>query len=137
MYYGRTPAVSEALYLLNQQTPYNFGFWFGEIFVGILIPAILFLSPRFNQKSTNLVWGALTAVLGLVVNRWNTTVSGLFVPLSYSPGTLYRLPPGAYWPNLVEWGVAVGIAGYGLLMLTLGILFLPLFVHKEQRDTVQ
>ena len=130
-YYGRTPAVSEAFYLLNQQTPYNFGFWFGEIFIGILLPIIFFLLPRYNQKSTNLVWGALFAVFGVIVNRWNTTVTGLFVPLSYSPGTLYRLPPGNYIPNLVEWGVVIGVLGYALMILTLGVLFLPLFAQEQ------
>jgi molybdopterin-containing oxidoreductase family membrane subunit len=132
-YYGRTPSVSESLYILNQQTPYNFGFWFGEIILGILIPVILFLSPRFNRKSSNLVIGAICAVIGILINRWNVTVTGLFVPLSYSPGTLYKLPPGIYWPNMIEWGVVIGIIGYAAMMITMGVLFLPLFT-KNIRD---
>jgi Ni/Fe-hydrogenase subunit HybB-like protein len=32
---------------------------------------------------------------------------------------------------MVEWGIALGIIGYALLMLTLGIKFLPLFGDKE------
>jgi Ni/Fe-hydrogenase subunit HybB-like protein len=75
--------------------------------------------------------GALLAVIGVIVNRWNVTVSGLTVPLSYSPGVLYTAPVGSYFPNLPEWGVAIGIVGYALLMLTLGVLFLPLFSEKE------
>ncbi|MDD5468063.1 MAG: polysulfide reductase NrfD [Anaerolineales bacterium] len=126
-YYGRTPAVSQSLYLLNQQTPYNFGFWVGEIILGIAIPAVLFLWPRANRKPVNLVFGALAATLGVISNRWNTTVTGLFVPLSYTPGTLYQLEPGKYTPNLVEWGVALGVVGYALTILTLGVLILPLF----------
>ncbi|MDD2696308.1 MAG: hypothetical protein PHD58_10315, partial [Anaerolineales bacterium] len=54
-------------------------------------------------------------------------VTGLFVPLSYTPGTLYQLEPGKYTPNLVEWGVALGVVGYALTILTLGVLILPLF----------
>jgi len=130
-YYGRTPAVSESLYLLNQQTPYNFGFWVGEVIIGIILPVILFLAPRFNRNPVNLVLGALMAVTGVVMNRWNVTVGGLFVPLSYSPGTQYTLPPGVYTPSLAEWGVAIGIIGYILLMLTLGTRFLPLFPRQE------
>jgi Ni/Fe-hydrogenase subunit HybB-like protein len=130
-YYGRTPAVSQSLFLLNQQTPYNFGFWFGEIILGIAIPAILFLTPRFNKKPTNLVFGAFLAVAGIVFNRWNVTVTGLFVPLSYSPGTLFQIDPGRYWPSLVEWGVVIGILGYSLMMITLGVKFLPLFNQKN------
>jgi len=130
-YYGRTPSVSEAFNLLRQQTPYNFSFWVFEIFLGVFLPAILFLTPRFNRNPGYLVMGALFAVTGIVINRWNVTVGGLFVPLSYSPGTIYQLPPGEYFPGLPEWGVAIGIIGYGLAMLTLGIRYLPLFSKEE------
>jgi molybdopterin-containing oxidoreductase family membrane subunit len=87
-YYGRTPSVSEAFNLLNQQTPYNFSFWIFEIFLGVVVPAILFLTPRFNRNPGYLVIGAILAVVGVVINRWNVTVGGLFVPISYSPGVL-------------------------------------------------
>jgi molybdopterin-containing oxidoreductase family membrane subunit len=130
-YYGRTPSVSEAFSLLSQQTPYNFSFWVFEIILGVFLPAILFLTPRFNRKPVYLVIGAGFAVLGILVNRWNVTVGGLFVPLSYSPGTLYQLPPGKYFPGLPEWGIAIGIIGYALTMLTLGVKFLPLFGKEE------
>jgi menaquinone reductase, integral membrane subunit len=130
-YYGRMPSVSEALHMLNQQTPYNFAFWVGEILIGIVIPVLLFLIPRFNQNPALLALGGICAVTGIIINRWNVTVSGLFVPLSYSPGTQYILPPGTYFPNLVEWGVALGIVGYALLMVTLGVKFLPLFGKQE------
>ena len=127
IYYGRTPAVSEALSMLSDQTPYNFGFWFGEIVIGIVIPVLIFLLPSLNRKPVNLVAGAVCAVIGVVINRWNVTVSGLFVPVSYSPGTLYHLPAGEYFPSTVEWAVGLGIIGYALLLLTLGIRYLPLF----------
>jgi len=131
-YYGRMPTVEQALYLLNQQTPYNFSFWVGEILLGIVIPAILFLTPRFNRNPALLVLGGFSAMIGIIINRWNVTVSGLFVPLAYSPGTQYVLPPGNYFPNLVEWGIAIGIIGYALLMLTLGVKYLPLFKKEEE-----
>ena len=129
-YYGRTPSVSEAFHLLSQQTPYNFSFWVFEIILGVALPAILFLTPRFNKDSRYLVLGSIFAVIGIVMNRWNVTVGGLFVPLSYSPGTIYQLPPGNYFPALPEWGIAIGIIGYALTMLTLGIRYLPLFGNE-------
>jgi Ni/Fe-hydrogenase subunit HybB-like protein len=133
-YYGRTPAVAESLNLLNQQTPYNFSFWVIEVLLGIVVPAFLFIYPRTNRNPAALVLGAALAVVGLIMNRWNVTVSGLFVPLAYSPGTLYELPPGTYFPNLPEWGIAVGILGYAFMMLTLGVLFLPLFRREKASD---
>jgi molybdopterin-containing oxidoreductase family membrane subunit len=132
IYYGRTPAVDEAFAMLREQTPYNFGFWIGEILIGIVVPVLIFLLPSLNKKPINLVVGTLCAMIGIVFNRWNITVSGLFVPVHYSPGTLYQLPAGNYFPSLVEWAVVLGIIGYGLLLLTLGIRFLPLFPDAKQ-----
>jgi molybdopterin-containing oxidoreductase family membrane subunit len=131
-YYGRMPTVEQALYLLNQQTPYNFAFWVGEILLGIVIPVLFFLVPPCNRNPALLVLGGFSAMLGIIINRWNVTVSGLFVPLSYSPGTQYVLPPGSYFPNLVEWGIAIGIIGYALMMITLGVKYLPLFKKEEE-----
>ena len=135
LYYGRTPSVMEAWALLSSQTPYNFAFWVVEIIGGIVIPATLFLMPRFNRRPPLLVLGTLMAMLGIVVNRWNVTVSGLIVPLDYSPGVLYKAPQGVYFPNATEWGIAALIVGYGFLLLTLGVLFLPLFeTEKEHHE---
>jgi molybdopterin-containing oxidoreductase family membrane subunit len=126
-YYGRTPASDNALFILRGQTPYNFGFWVGEIILGIVIPVLLFLVPRLSRNPFNLALGGGLAALGIVFNRWNVTVSGLVVPLTYSPGTLFQPSPAPYTPNLVEWGIAAGVVGYALAMLTLGVRFLPLF----------
>jgi Ni/Fe-hydrogenase subunit HybB-like protein len=134
-YYGRSPEVNQGFAMLNEQTPYGFGFFVVEIGIGILIPAIFFLSSRFNRQPVYLVVGALCAMIGIIANRWNVTVSGLTVPLSYSPGVLYQSPAGVYSPSLAEWGVAIGVIGYALLMLTIGLRFLPLFknsAHSEQ-----
>ena len=114
-YYGRTPSVIEGLTLLRESTPYNFSFWVLEILLGVVVPAIFFLAPYFNRRSPFLVLGAILAVIGVIVNRWNVTVSGLTVPLSYSPGTLYTGPAGSYFPSLAEWGVALGVIGYALI----------------------
>lgn len=130
-YYGSTPGVSSAFSLLNAQTPFNFSFWVGEVILGILVPAVFFLVPRFNKSPLYAVLGALSAMVGIIINRWNVTVGGLFVPLSYSPGTLYQLPAGVYWPTLYEWGVGILIIGYSLTVLTLAARFLPLFDKAE------
>lgn len=46
-YYGKTPSVMKSLSLLRQTTPYNFSFWVLEILLGVVVPAIFFLTPRF------------------------------------------------------------------------------------------
>ncbi|MGD2057354.1 MAG: polysulfide reductase NrfD [Anaerolineales bacterium] len=133
-YYGSTPGSERAFQTLNIFTPYGFGFWVGEVGLGILLPVILFLAPRFNRNPLLLVVGAFSAAFGIVINRWNVTVSGLVVPLSYSPGTEYVIPPESYFPSLAEWGIAVGVIGYIFLLLTLGVRFLPLFERKEHHS---
>jgi len=130
-YYGSTPGVSTAFSLLQQQTPYSFSFWVGEVILGILVPAILFLVPRFNKNPAAAVVGALSAMVGIVIHRWNVTVGGLFVPLSYSPGTAYQLPVGSYFPAPIEWGIAILVIGYVLTVITLAVRFLPLFEKQE------
>jgi molybdopterin-containing oxidoreductase family membrane subunit len=133
-YYGNTESVRQSFALLNTLTPYNFSFFVFEIILGIILPAVLFLSPRFNKNTVNLVLGALFAVMGLVVHRWNTTVTGLFVRLDYSPGTEWVPDPVNYFPNLPEWGIALGLVGYGLLLLSLGVMFLPIFKPADDSD---
>ena len=71
-------------------------------------------------------------MIGVIFNRWDVTVSGLVIPLDYSPGTIYQSAAGAYWPSVAEWGVAIGVVGYALVLLTLGIWLLPLFNHRPQ-----
>lgn len=133
-YYGRTPASDRALFVLNQYTQYGFWFWVGEILLGIVIPVIFFLTPSFRRRPSALLLGAFLATAGILIHRWNVTVSGLAVPLAYAPGTLAQTMPQAYTPSLAEWGVAVGVVGYALLMFTLGVRFLPLFNHRPTAD---
>ncbi|MGD2163667.1 MAG: polysulfide reductase NrfD [Anaerolineales bacterium] len=133
-YYGSTPGSERAFQTLNLFTPYGFGFWVGEVALGIVLPAILFLAPRYNRNPLLLVVGAFSAAAGIVINRWNVTVSGLVVPLSYSPGTEYIIPPESYFPSVAEWGIAVGVIGYIFLLITLGVRFLPLFEREQQHS---
>jgi len=95
--------------------------------LGIVLPVVIFLTPGLNRRRSNLALGGLLAALGVAINRWNVTVSGLVVPLSYSPGTQYQPPVGVYWPSLAEWGIGLGVIGYALLVFSLGARFLPLF----------
>jgi molybdopterin-containing oxidoreductase family membrane subunit len=131
-YYGRTPGSDQAFAILRADTPYGFGFWVGEIILGILVPVVLFLAPRFNRQPRYLVLGAFLAMIGVVFNRWNVTVSGLVVPLDYAPGLdLSTVVARPYVPNLTEWAIALGVLGYALTMLTLGVRYLPLFRTPE------
>jgi molybdopterin-containing oxidoreductase family membrane subunit len=132
-YYGRTPGSDQAFSILRDYTPYGFGFWVGEVVIGILLPVLFFLMPRFNRRPGYLVLGAFLAMVGVIFNRWNVTVSGLVVPLDYAPGVdLGAVLAKPYVPNLTEWAIALGVLGYALILITLGVRYLPLFRTPEE-----
>lgn len=130
-YYSHLPSRVEDIDLLNQVAPYGSSFWLVEILLGALVPAIILLTPRFRRQDVWVVLAALLAIAGIIVNRWNVTLSGLIVPLDWSPGVAEVFPVNSYRPNWIEWGVGIGVLGYALLALTIGLRFLPLFGAEE------
>ena len=130
-YYSHLPARSEAVSFLESVTPYGHTFWWIEVVFGALVPALLLLVPRLRRRDIWLLAAALLAILGTVVNRWNVTLSGLIIPLDWSPGVANLMPANDYFPNLIEWGVGIGVLGYALLMFSLGLRYLPLFPKEE------
>jgi Ni/Fe-hydrogenase subunit HybB-like protein len=72
---------------------------------------------------------ALGLVLaGLVAYRWDTTLAGQLVIVSYLPqelGASYT----TYLPSLVEFLTGAGIVAYGALAVTLGVRYLGVVDH--------
>jgi len=134
-YYSHAPGTADALLRLELTTPYSRTFWVFEVLLGALIPAIIFLYPGFRRNDRLLMIAAGLAVVGLVVNRWNVTLSGLVVPPVWSPGRLGQVVVYSYFPSLVEVAVTIGIIGYGFLMFTLGVRHLPLYPKIEEEKT--
>jgi len=132
-YYSHVPERVQANNLLETATPYGLTFWWIEIVVGALVPAIIMLTPRLRRQDSWVVVAGLLAIVGVVVNRWNVTLSGLVVPMDWSPGAAELFPVREYVPAMSEWGVAIGVLGYALLMLTLGLRFLPLFPKSHEK----
>jgi len=132
-YYSHVPERVQANNLLETATPYGLTFWWIEIVVGALIPAMIMLTPRLRRQDVWVVVAGLLAMVGIIVNRWNVTLSGLVVPMDWSPGAAELFPVREYVPALSEWGVAIGVLGYALIMLTLGLKFLPLFPKSHEK----
>lgn len=133
-YYSHLPARVEANNLLESTTPYGTTFWWLEIVLGALIPAIILLTPSLRRQDLWVLLGGLLAIGGVIANRWNVTLSGLVVPMDWSPGAAELFAVQPYTPSLAEWGVAIGVLGYALTMFTLGLRFLPLFNHDTHGD---
>jgi len=126
-YYSHTPATAGMLERLNATTPYSATFWGIEILLGGLAPALILLLPNLCQRK-NLVMLALSSVVvGVIINRWNITLSGLVAPPDWSPGVLGNVIAVSYSPSLIEICVALGIVSYALLGFTLGVRYLEIY----------
>lgn len=126
-YYSHSPGTADALARLQATSPYQTTFWWLEIVLAGILPAIILLHPRLRRDDRALMLGLGLIVAGIVVNRWNVTLSGLIVPPDWSPGILGDVLALAYTPSLVEIAVSAGILGYALMAFTLGARYLPLF----------
>jgi menaquinone reductase, integral membrane subunit len=132
-YYSHTPSTAMALARLQATTPYTLTFWWWEIILGGFIPAAILLYQPLRRNDRALMLGLLLVVLGVVVNRWNVTLSGLVVPPDWSPGVLGYLVAVSYSPTPIEVLVSLGILAYALLAFTLGARYLPIFsLEKSQ-----
>lgn len=123
--YGYVPLRSEATAELTRGA-LSTGFWNWEIVLGGLIPALLLLWAKRGESVVALFMGSALAVIGLVVNRWNTTLVGLTTPLTVDPPLALPLSP-SYSPAWTEWAVALGVVAGAVLAFTLGMRYLPAF----------
>jgi len=100
--------------------------------LGGLVPAIILLNRPLRRRHGIFMTGLALVVIGVIVNRWNVTLSGLIVPPEWSPGVLGNVIAAVYLPSWTEVAVSLGILGYALLGFTLGVRYLPLYPKTEQ-----
>jgi len=126
-YYSVSPGTADALSRLRATTPYTTTFWGLEILLGGLFPAIIIFVPQLRKNIWVLIFALTMIPMGVVVNRWNVTLSGLVVPPDWSPGIYGNTIAARYLPTTIEVMVAAGIFAYAWLGYTLGVRFLPIF----------
>jgi Ni/Fe-hydrogenase subunit HybB-like protein len=77
---------------------------------------------------------ALGLVLaGLVAYRWDTTMAGQLVIVSYLPQDL-AASYTTYVPSLIEFMTGAGIVAYGALAVTLGVRHLGVVDHTPEPE---
>jgi Ni/Fe-hydrogenase subunit HybB-like protein len=133
-YYSHAPGTAESLARLNATTPYTPTFWLLEIALGALLPLIVMLVPRLRRDDRWVIAACAFVVVGVIVNRWNTTLSGLVAPPDWSPGVLGTGAVASYLPSVTEIAVGLGILAYALGMFTLGVKYLPVFREVPQHE---
>jgi Ni/Fe-hydrogenase subunit HybB-like protein len=130
MTYTYLPGRTEGLRFLTKG-PLAFNFWVGEILLGAAVPSVLLLVGRLRR----IPWVRMIAlgliVAGVVAYRWDTTLLGQLVLLSYLPQDITARYT-AYFPSFVEIVTSAGIVAYGLLAFTLGARFLRIVDHAPE-----
>jgi molybdopterin-containing oxidoreductase family membrane subunit len=130
-YYSSSPGATEALALLQSTTPYTQTFWWIEIVLGGVVPAIVLLS-RFRKNDRYTMAALALIILGVTVNRWNVTLSGLIAPPRWSPGVLGSVLSASYLPTWTEIIVSIGIIAYALLAFSFGVKYLPIYPQEGE-----
>lgn len=102
-------------------------FW-AEVLVGVVVPFVIFATPRLRRSRGWLVAGSILALLGVFAKRINILLPGMFVPLvglepgisMQQPGQTFATSP-AYVPTAVEIALVVGILSFAAALMTAGI----------------
>lgn len=123
--YGYVPGRTEA-YTALSEGPFAVTFWTWEIILGGLVAAILMIRARAHQNVLMLVVGSGLAMVGLVANRWHTTLLAFTEPLSVNPPVTHELV-SHYTPAWTEWATAFGVVAILTLAFSLGMRYLPSF----------
>ena len=136
MDYSYLPGRAESMELLTGGVLAP-NFWIGEIFLGGLIPLLILFNDKLRKQDGALVMAGLLMALALIVNRWDTNMTGLLIPAAYSASVMPRVDI-RYAPTWIEWATAGGVLGYWLMAFTLAVRYLPIFPltgSSDQRET--
>ncbi len=98
------PGTVDALARLQVTTPYTLTFWWWEIALGLIVPAVVLLARPLRRSDRAVMIGPGLLVFGVIVNRWNTTLSGPVAPPDWSPGVLGSVVAVSYTPTWAEVG---------------------------------
>jgi len=90
--------------------------YLAELFIGVIIPVVLFSIKRVRLSRVASLIGALLVAVGILLNRFDATWFAI-----------KQLEGVSYFPALVETALLVGVASGVLLIYTLAVHFFPVF----------
>lgn len=102
-------------------------FFLSEMVLGVLLPILIFVTPKLRENRAGLFLGAVFVLMGFIMNRLNVAVTGM----SRSSGVEYT-------PSWMEWVITASIVAAGFLIFRLAAKYLPVFgaAHEEQESNV-
>ena len=128
--YGVVPRAGLTFMGFYGEGPYGVWLVVAEIIVFGIFPAIILLIPKARQHEGWLIAGCLMNCTGIVLNRFVFTVVTLAIPVM--PFDRFV----SYLPTWQEWGIAVGVLGYGFLLFSLSYRYLPVFPREKELNSV-
>jgi formate dehydrogenase iron-sulfur subunit len=87
-----------------------------ELAIGVFLPLAFFLTPEIRRSERGLVWSSFFMVLGGVINRLNTVVTGVTVPAWQT-----------YHPSWAEVAISLGIISAGIIALDTIVRNFPVY----------
>lgn len=129
MTYTYQPGQTEGLNLLTRG-PLAVNFWFGEILLGTIAPVVILLKDSLRRKPLLRMIALALVAMGIVAHRWDTTMVGQLVVLTYLPQEIVARYT-SYTPSLIEILTGAGVVAYGLMAFTLGVRYLKVVDHAE------
>jgi len=94
-----------------------------EMSFGLLLPALMLLLPKIRETPSYLFTAVTLVVLGVILNRVNVGMIGMFTPDNY------------YVPSLAEWVVSVGLVASGILAVVFITENMP--VRQDHHESEQ
>jgi len=122
-------AGAEAFLLVNGGI-YTVLFWFGAVFLGGVVPMLLFWLPQTRQSRGAVALGSLSIVLGGLALVYDIIIGGQAFPLSIFPGmdVSSTFADGAinfYAPSLYEAALGLGGVALALFITTFALKLMP------------
>ena len=97
-----------------------------EMFMGVLLPIVLFSIKRVRENGRAQYYSAILVVLGMVLNRLNVGITGL-----------ERYAGNVYFPTFLEGMSSLFLLAIGFLAFALIVRYFPVFEPSEKVHQAQ
>lgn len=124
------PQTGQGLSYFMKDGYYGSMMLFFEIGVFGIIPMILLLIPAIRKNKLWLIIACLMNCTGIVLNRYIVIIGSAAIPVM----PFDRL--WSYVPTWQEWGIALGMIGYGFLIFSLSYRYLPVFPKENELNSL-
>ena len=121
-------AHDTAVMAIQTTGPYAWTFWVLQVGLGMVIPAIILLSP-LKKRLGWVVAAAVMTVIGIVGVRFNIVVPPLIAPV------IEGFPVNDYVPTIAEWMLCLFFIAGGALLYSLVSEWQPIHEPEEHEVT--